>query len=98
MVDVEVGAPTGVRDHLSAPTSECRLRERVHMQTWTVGDATIDRVEDPGFELLLPQDDATVETLQSSPWLAPHPPPFVRSEWLTPRRQGMRITASGSCS
>ena len=48
------------------------------MQTWAVGDATITRVEDPGFELVLPQDDATIATLQASPWLAPH---FVDGDW-----------------
>jgi glyoxylase-like metal-dependent hydrolase (beta-lactamase superfamily II) len=48
------------------------------MPTWAVGDATITRVEDPGFELVLPQDEATVATLRSSPWLAPH---FVTDDW-----------------
>jgi len=54
------------------------LCERVRMQTWRVGDATITRVDDPGFDLVLPQDDATVATLRSSPWLAPH---FVNDDW-----------------
>jgi glyoxylase-like metal-dependent hydrolase (beta-lactamase superfamily II) len=54
------------------------VRERVGVQTWAMGDATITRVEDPGFELVLPQDDATVATLRSSEWLAPH---FVDDDW-----------------
>jgi glyoxylase-like metal-dependent hydrolase (beta-lactamase superfamily II) len=48
------------------------------MQTWAVGGATIMRVEDPGHELLLPQDEATVATLKTSAWLAPH---FVTDDW-----------------
>ena len=48
------------------------------MTTWTIGSIEITRVDDPGFELVLPSDDATVATLQRSPWLAPH---FVTDDW-----------------
>jgi glyoxylase-like metal-dependent hydrolase (beta-lactamase superfamily II) len=46
--------------------------------TWTVGDIEITRVDDPGFELILPSDEATVAALQRSPWLAPD---FVTDDW-----------------
>ncbi|MFL6205727.1 MAG: MBL fold metallo-hydrolase [Acidimicrobiales bacterium] len=48
------------------------------MSTWTVGDIEVTRVEDPGFELVLPSDEATVSALQRSPWLSPH---FVTDDW-----------------
>jgi glyoxylase-like metal-dependent hydrolase (beta-lactamase superfamily II) len=48
------------------------------MRTWEVGAIEVSRVDDPGFELVLPSDDATVAALQRSPWLAPH---FVTDEW-----------------
>jgi glyoxylase-like metal-dependent hydrolase (beta-lactamase superfamily II) len=46
--------------------------------TWTIGDIGITRVDDPGFELVLPSDEATTRTLQRSPWLQPH---FVTDDW-----------------
>jgi glyoxylase-like metal-dependent hydrolase (beta-lactamase superfamily II) len=46
--------------------------------TWTVGAIEITRVEDPGFELILPSDEGTVAALQQSPWLAPA---FVTDDW-----------------
>jgi hypothetical protein len=48
------------------------------MQSWTVGSIEITRVEDPGFELVLPQDEATVTALRRSPWLRPA---FVDHDW-----------------
>ena len=48
------------------------------VQRWQVGGWTITRVADPGFELVLAQDDATRTTLQRSPWLYPR---FVTDEW-----------------
>ena len=48
------------------------------MTTWAVGGIEITRVEDPGFELVLPSDDTTVTALQASPWLAPA---FVTDDW-----------------
>ena len=48
------------------------------MGTWQAGAWTITRVADPGFELILPQDDATRSTLQQSPWLQPL---FVTDDW-----------------
>ena len=48
------------------------------MARWTVGEVEILQVEEPGWELLLPQDGATVTTLQRSPWLQPH---FVTDDW-----------------
>ncbi|MHB8466696.1 MAG: MBL fold metallo-hydrolase [Acidimicrobiales bacterium] len=48
------------------------------MQRWTIGDWTITRVADPGFELTLPQDEATKATLERSPWLHPA---FVTDGW-----------------
>lgn len=38
---------------------------------WTVGAIEIIRVADPGFELVLPQDAATIATLRATPWLCP---------------------------
>jgi glyoxylase-like metal-dependent hydrolase (beta-lactamase superfamily II) len=46
--------------------------------TWTICSIEVTRVDDPAFELVLPSDEATVATLQASPWLAPH---FVTEDW-----------------
>jgi glyoxylase-like metal-dependent hydrolase (beta-lactamase superfamily II) len=46
--------------------------------TWQAGEWTITRVDDPGFELVLPQDDATRSVLEQSPWLAPA---YVTEDW-----------------
>jgi hypothetical protein len=48
------------------------------VQRWQAGGWTITRVPDPGFELVLPQDDATRAALQRSPWLRPR---FVTDDW-----------------
>ena len=48
------------------------------MSTWQIGAIEITRVDDPGFELILPSDDATVAALQAAPWLAPA---FVTDDW-----------------
>lgn len=48
------------------------------MPSWNVGSWSITRVDDPGFELVLPQDEATVATLKTSPWLRPH---WVTETW-----------------
>ena len=48
------------------------------MTTWTIGTIEVTRVGDPGFELILPSDEATVAALQRSAWLAPH---FVTDDW-----------------
>ena len=48
------------------------------MSRWTIGTFEVTRVDDPGFELVLPSDQRTVSTLQRSPWLAPH---FVTHDW-----------------
>ncbi len=48
------------------------------MQSWTIGEVEITRVDDPGFELTIPSDEATVAALQRSPWLHPH---FVSDDW-----------------
>ena len=48
------------------------------MSSWTVGGIEVTRVDDPGFELVLPSDEGTVAALQRSPWLAPH---FVTDDW-----------------
>ncbi len=48
------------------------------MPSWSVGAIEITRVDDPGFELVLPSDDATVAVLQRAPWLQPQ---FVTDEW-----------------
>jgi glyoxylase-like metal-dependent hydrolase (beta-lactamase superfamily II) len=42
------------------------------MTTWTIGDVQITRVDDPGFELVLPQDEAAAAPLLASEWLRPH--------------------------
>jgi glyoxylase-like metal-dependent hydrolase (beta-lactamase superfamily II) len=38
---------------------------------WTVGAVEVARVADPGFDLVLPQDDVTAATLKAVPWLCP---------------------------
>lgn len=48
------------------------------MQSWSVGAIEVTRVEDPGFELTIPSDEATATALQRSPWLQPH---FVTEDW-----------------
>jgi glyoxylase-like metal-dependent hydrolase (beta-lactamase superfamily II) len=48
------------------------------MPTWTLGAIEVTRVDDPGFELVLPQDEATVSILQAAPWLRPE---FVTDDW-----------------
>lgn len=48
------------------------------MQRWQVDGWTITRVPDPGFELVLPQDEATRAALRRSPWLHPR---FVTDDW-----------------
>jgi glyoxylase-like metal-dependent hydrolase (beta-lactamase superfamily II) len=48
------------------------------VQRWQAGGWTITRVADPGFELVLPQDDGTRAALQRSPWLHPR---FVTDDW-----------------
>ena len=48
------------------------------MTTWTVGSMEVTRVDDPGFELVLPSDEPTITALQRSRWLAPH---FVTDDW-----------------
>jgi glyoxylase-like metal-dependent hydrolase (beta-lactamase superfamily II) len=48
------------------------------VQRWQAGGWTISRVPDPGFELVLPQDDGTRAALQRSPWLRPR---FVTDDW-----------------
>jgi glyoxylase-like metal-dependent hydrolase (beta-lactamase superfamily II) len=39
---------------------------------WQVGGIEVLRVDDPGFELVLPQDEPTTSALAASPWLRPH--------------------------
>lgn len=46
------------------------------MRRWAWGAIEVTRVEDPGFELTLPQDPTTTGALAARPWLAPH--------WVTP--------------
>ncbi|MET0903566.1 MAG: MBL fold metallo-hydrolase [Acidimicrobiales bacterium] len=48
------------------------------MTTWTIGSIEVTRVNDPGFELVLPSDEPTVAALQAAPWLAPN---FVTDDW-----------------
>ena len=42
------------------------------MPTWTIGDIEITRVEDPGFDLIVPQDAASAATVLAAGWLHPH--------------------------
>lgn len=42
------------------------------MTTWTIGDIEITRVDDPGFDLVLPQDAESAATLLEAGWLHPH--------------------------
>jgi glyoxylase-like metal-dependent hydrolase (beta-lactamase superfamily II) len=57
------------------------------VRRWKWGAIEVTRVEDPGFELVLPQDDATAGTLQQRPWLRP--------EYLTPEH-ALRIGSSAT--
>lgn len=57
------------------------------MRSWNLGSTDITRVQDPGFELILPQDDATVAALRRSPWLQPH---FVDDDW------SLRVSSSAT--
>jgi glyoxylase-like metal-dependent hydrolase (beta-lactamase superfamily II) len=41
------------------------------MGRWSFGAVEVTRVEDPGFELILPQDADTAAALAARPWLAP---------------------------
>jgi glyoxylase-like metal-dependent hydrolase (beta-lactamase superfamily II) len=50
----------------------------VVVQQWQAAAWTITRIADPGFELVLPQDDATRAALRRSPWLHPR---FVTDDW-----------------
>ena len=49
----------------------------VTARRWAVGDAVVTRVPEAGFDLVLPQDEATTRLLAKAPWLAPH---FVTDE------------------
>ncbi len=42
------------------------------MGHWAWGAVEITRVDDPGFELVLPQDADTTAAIAARPWLAPH--------------------------
>jgi glyoxylase-like metal-dependent hydrolase (beta-lactamase superfamily II) len=55
------------------------------MRRWTFGAVEVTRVEDPDFELLLPQDEASAARLADRTWLAPH--------WVTPEL-GLRVGSS----
>jgi glyoxylase-like metal-dependent hydrolase (beta-lactamase superfamily II) len=57
------------------------------MTTWAVGDITITRIDDPGFELLLPQGGASAATVLSVAWLQPR---FVDPD------AGLRIGSSAT--
>jgi glyoxylase-like metal-dependent hydrolase (beta-lactamase superfamily II) len=48
------------------------------VQRWQAGGWSITRVPDPGFSLVLPQDEATRAALQRAGWLRPR---FVTDEW-----------------
>jgi glyoxylase-like metal-dependent hydrolase (beta-lactamase superfamily II) len=59
---------------------------------WTIGAIEVTRVDDPGFELVLPSDEATVAALQRSPWLAPH---FVTEDWALDIGSSCTVIRSG---
>jgi glyoxylase-like metal-dependent hydrolase (beta-lactamase superfamily II) len=63
------------------------------MPTWTVGAIEVTRVEDPGFELVLPQDEATVAILQRAPWLQPA---FVTDDWALQIGSSATVVATAS--
>ena len=52
---------------------------------WEWGAVEVTRVDDPGFELVLPQDAETTAALASRPWLLPH--------YVTPER-ALRVGSS----
>ena len=45
--------------------------------TWTIGDIELTRVDDPDFDLVLPQDEVSAANLLKAGWLHPH---FVRED------------------
>jgi glyoxylase-like metal-dependent hydrolase (beta-lactamase superfamily II) len=55
------------------------------VRRWTWGAVEITRVEDPGFDLVLPQDDATADALRHWGWLRP--------DYITPEHD-LRIGSS----
>jgi glyoxylase-like metal-dependent hydrolase (beta-lactamase superfamily II) len=57
------------------------------VQRWAWGAVEVIRVEDPGFELVLPQDPTTAGALAARPWLAPH--------WVTPEL-ALRVGSSAT--
>ena len=42
----------------------------VTARRWAVGDAVVTRVPEAGFDLVLPQDEATTRLLAKASWLA----------------------------
>jgi glyoxylase-like metal-dependent hydrolase (beta-lactamase superfamily II) len=54
---------------------------------WEWGAVQVTRVDDPGFELVLPQDAANAAVLASHPWLSPH--------YVTPG-QALRVGSSAT--
>jgi glyoxylase-like metal-dependent hydrolase (beta-lactamase superfamily II) len=60
--------------------------------TWTVGSVEITRVDDPDFELLLPQDEAGQAALRAADWLKPS---FVTDDWSLRIGSSATIVASG---
>jgi glyoxylase-like metal-dependent hydrolase (beta-lactamase superfamily II) len=57
------------------------------MVRWAWGAVEVTRVDDPGFELILPQDEQTTQALAATRWLHP--------EWVT-AEQALRIGSSAT--
>jgi|SRR5262245_31690659 len=63
------------------------------MQRWQAGGWTLTRVADPGFELVLPQDDETRATLRRAEWLHPR---FVTDDWALRVGSSAIVVADGT--
>jgi glyoxylase-like metal-dependent hydrolase (beta-lactamase superfamily II) len=63
------------------------------VQRWQARGWTITRIADPGFELVLPQDDETRAALQRSPWLRPL---FVTDDWALRIGSSALVLANGT--
>ncbi len=70
-----------------------RIPYRLVVQCWHAGGWAITRVADPGFELVLPQDDETRVALQRSPWLHPR---FVTDDWALRIGSSAMVLANGT--
>ena len=60
-----------------------------------MGGIQIDRIDDPGHDLVLPQDEGTVAVLKQAPWLQPS---FVTDDWSLVIGSSATVIRSGGCT